>query len=94
MTALTSVPDSFKLNKKVARLLGSRKQMLDTEDNIDWGMGETLAYASLLKEGFNIRFTGEDVERGTFSHRHAVLTDQESEDKYTPLNNLGRISKC
>ena len=86
--ALTNAPDSFKLNKKIERLLNNRKQMLETEDNIDWGMGETLAYASLLKEGFNIRFTGEDVERGTFSHRHAVITDQENEKKYIPLNNL------
>jgi len=86
---LTNVPDDFKLNKKVERLLNSRKQMLDIGDDIDWGMGETMAYASLLKEGCNIRFTGEDVERGTFSHRHAVLIDQESEQKYIPLNNLG-----
>ena len=85
---LTNVPDDLKLNKKVERLLNGRKQMLDTGDGIDWGMGETLAYASLLKDGCDIRFTGEDVERGTFSHRHAVLVDQESERKYIPLNNL------
>lgn len=86
---LTSIPEDFKLNKKIERLLNGRKQMLDTGEGIDWGMGETLAYASLLKYDCDIRFTGEDVERGTFSHRHAVLVDQESERKYIPLNNLG-----
>jgi len=87
--ALTKTPSSFKLNKKIQRVLDNRKQMLETGDSIDWGMGETLAYASLLKDGYNIRFTGEDVERGTFAHRHAVLIDQENEQKYIPLNNLG-----
>ena len=57
-------------------------------DTYDWAMGELLAYASLMKEGFPVRFSGQDVERGTFSHRHAVVKVEDSEEEYTPLNNI------
>ncbi len=57
-------------------------------DNYDWAMGELLAYASLMKEGHHVRFSGQDVERGTFSHRHAVVKIEDSEEEYTPLNNI------
>ncbi len=57
-------------------------------DTYDWAMGELLAYASLMNEGHNVRFSGQDVERGTFSHRHAVIKIEDSEEEYTPLNNL------
>ncbi len=91
---LMNVPKSFNINSKVKKVLDSRKQMLDTGKKIDWGMGEMLAYATLLKDGYNIRISGEDVERGTFSHRHAVLIDQENEQEYIPLNNLGEFQKA
>ncbi len=62
--------------------------MIET-DNYDWAMGELMAYATLMNEGHNVRFSGQDVERGTFSHRHAVLKIEDSEEEYTPLNNAG-----
>jgi 2-oxoglutarate dehydrogenase E1 component len=63
--------------------------MIETGEAVDWAMGEALAFASLLKEGYKVRLSGQDVERGTFSQRHSVLFDQETEERYTPLNNLG-----
>ena len=59
-----------------------------SEQKADWAMGELLAYGSLLKEGFPIRFSGQDVERGTFSHRHAVVRVEDSEEQYTPLEHV------
>lgn len=93
ISPLTDLPYNISVNNKVKTLLKNRKKMLDSEQGIDWGMGETLAYASLLKSGCDIRFIGEDVERGTFSHRHAVIVDQKTEEKYIPLNNLGKDCK-
>jgi 2-oxoglutarate dehydrogenase E1 component len=63
--------------------------MIDTGEGIDWAMGEALAFGSLLKDGFKVRLSGQDVERGTFSQRHSVLFDQETEKRFTPLNHLG-----
>jgi 2-oxoglutarate dehydrogenase E1 component len=85
---LCDVPNDFAINKKIARQLEARKEMMTSGQGIDWATGEALAYASLLADGFNIRITGQDVKRGTFSHRHAVLFDQDSEKEYIPLNNL------
>lgn len=85
---ITSIPPNLNLFNKTIRLLESRKEMIRTGSNFDWGMAEHLALASLLKEGFPIRFTGQDVERGTFSHRHAVITLEDSEEKYVPLNHI------
>ena len=62
-------------------------------DNYDWAMGELMAYATLMNEGHNVRFSGQDVERGTFSHRHAVVRVEDSEEEYTPLNNLNTKGK-
>jgi 2-oxoglutarate dehydrogenase E1 component len=92
--SLTDIPQEFKANSKIERLFESRRAMAETGEHIDWGMGEALAYATLLKEGYKVRLTGEDVERGTFSHRHAVIIDQENENRYTPLNNLGKNQKA
>jgi 2-oxoglutarate dehydrogenase E1 component len=86
---LSTVPENFNLNGKIARQFEARKKMIETGENIDWGTGEALAFATLISEGYNIRFTGEDVERGTFSHRHSVLTDQVNGNKYIPLKNIG-----
>lgn len=91
---LTSVPESFNLHSKIQRVLAHRKQIFFNGKDVDWGTGETLAYATLLKDGYNIRMSGEDIERGTFSHRHAVFTDQRNENKYIPLNNLYKDQKA
>lgn len=85
---LVSIPDNFALHKTIQRFLDSRAKMLETEQNIDWAMAEALAFGSLLLENHPIRFSGEDVERGTFSQRHSVVYDQETKEKYIALNNL------
>lgn len=90
---LITLPETFNVNAKIARQFEARQKMLDTGADLDWATGEILAYGSLLEEGFNIRMTGQDVQRGTFSHRHAVLTDQVSQEKYCALNNLSAEQK-
>ncbi len=82
---ITTVPVDFNTHKTIARLLERRREMVETGLGLDWAMGEHLAFGTLLKERFPIRLSGQDVERGTFSQRHAVLIDQESERRYTPL---------
>lgn len=86
---VTSLPSDKPFFRKTRRLMEERQQMIANGGGLDWAMGETLAYASLLNEGVHIRFTGQDVERGTFSHRHAVIKLEDSEEEYIPLNNLG-----
>jgi 2-oxoglutarate dehydrogenase E1 component len=76
---LTMIPAGFKLHSRVEKVIADRRAMGEGELPLDWGMGETLAYATLLDEGHGVRFSGEDVGRGTFSHRHAVLHDQNRE---------------
>jgi 2-oxoglutarate dehydrogenase E1 component len=76
---LTTVPEGFKLHSRVDKVIADRRAMGEGELPLDWGMGETLAYATLLDEGHGVRLSGEDVGRGTFSHRHAVLHDQNRE---------------
>jgi len=85
---LTTVPETFKLNPKIRRLLDSRLQAHKNGGPVDWGFGEALAFGSLLIEGTPVRLSGQDTERGTFSHRHAVLADIDTGEKYTPLKNL------
>lgn len=84
---VTKLPSDKKFFNKIVKLFADRKEMI-AKDSYDWAMGETMAYATLLSEAFNIRFSGQDVERGTFSHRHAVVKVEDSEEEYTPLNNL------
>ncbi len=86
----TSLPEKKGFFRKTIRLMQERHNMVVKTGKVDWAMGETLAYASLLNEGFRVRITGQDVERGTFSHRHAVLKIEDSEEEYIPLNNLGK----
>ncbi|HEY0030160.1 MAG TPA: 2-oxoglutarate dehydrogenase E1 component [Bacteroidia bacterium] len=86
------LPKDKKFFNKIQKLFDDRAAMI-TNDNYDWAMGELLAYASLMNEGHEVRFTGQDVERGTFSHRHAVVKFEDSEEEYTPLNNLGTKGK-
>ena len=89
---LTSIPDNFSLHRTVAKIIEARRAMGKGEQPIDWGMAESLAYASLLTKGVGVRISGEDSGRGTFAHRHAVLHDQNRErwDQgiYVPLENI------
>ncbi len=75
----TAVPGNFKLHPRVEKLMADRRAMVDGKQPVDWGMGEILAYASLVDQNYGVRLSGEDVGRGTFSHRHAVLHDQNRE---------------
>jgi 2-oxoglutarate dehydrogenase E1 component len=84
---LLAVPDGFEVNPKLAKQLERRREAL-REGGIDWGQAEALAFASLLEEGIPIRLSGQDTERGTFSHRHAVLHDSVTGEKHTPLQQL------
>ncbi|MDK8117585.1 hypothetical protein QP705_10450, partial [Limosilactobacillus reuteri] len=89
----TAVPEGFALHPTAKRVLEARKGMAAGSQPIDWGMAETLAYASLVTKGHGVRISGEDSGRGTFSHRHAVLHDQKREKwddgTYVPLRNMG-----
>jgi 2-oxoglutarate dehydrogenase E1 component len=86
--ALTTVPATFNVNRKIARQLGQKEEMLKKGEGIDWATAEALAFGTMLDEGSVVRMSGQDCKRGTFSQRHAVLIDQESEDEYIPLNNI------
>ncbi|MGH1364035.1 MAG: 2-oxoglutarate dehydrogenase E1 component [Calditrichia bacterium] len=83
-----TVPDDIKAFRKIRKVYEDRMKRLVEKEQFDWAMGETLAYASLLDSGTPVRLSGQDVERGTFSHRHAVLINEETEDEYIPLNNI------
>ncbi len=85
---LTTLPEDKKFISKVVKLIKDRNTMYYESDKLDWAMGELLAYGTLISEGYDIRFSGQDVQRGTFSHRHAVVKVEETEEEYTPLNNL------
>ncbi len=81
-------PDQYL--RKVSKLMSDRKTMYFEKDKIDWAIAETLAYGTVLNEGYNVRISGQDVERGTFSHRHAILKKEKSEEEYIPLNNVSK----
>ena len=87
--ALSRTPESFRAHRKVTTLLQQRHQRVSSGEPFDWGTAELLAYATVLASGTDIRISGEDVHRGTFSHRHAVLFDQETGAAHTPLNHVG-----
>ncbi|MBL6080492.1 2-oxoglutarate dehydrogenase E1 component [Belnapia sp. T18] len=86
--ALARVPEDFAANPKIARQLEAKKQAIESGEGIDWATGEALGFGTLLLEGHRVRLSGEDVQRGTFSHRHAVLVDQKTQAEYVPLNNI------
>jgi 2-oxoglutarate dehydrogenase E1 component len=90
---LTKVPKTFKVHKTMQRVLEARRKMIEEGTGIDWAMAEHLAFGTLLTEGFPVRLSGQDVQRGTFSQRHAVLVEQETEKRYTPLNHLVKDQK-
>jgi len=85
---ITDLPQDKQFFSKTVRLFSERKKMLEGNGKLDWAMGELLAYGTLLKEKFPVRLSGQDSERGTFSHRHAVITVEDSEERYVPLNNI------
>ena len=87
-TKLTEVPKGFTVHKTIDRMLVNRRRMIEEGRGIDWASGEALAFGTLLEEKFPVRLSGQDVERGTFSQRHSVLTDQLNEEQYIPLNHI------
>jgi 2-oxoglutarate dehydrogenase E1 component len=87
--ALTTLPSGFTPHPKVAKLLETRAAMAAGSRPVDWGMGEALAFGTLVNEGVRVRVSGQDVRRGTFSHRHAVIVDTQNGSEYTPLEHLG-----
>lgn len=85
---VTTLSDDKNFFKKSRKLMEDRRVMIEETDKLDWGTAETLAYATLLDEGHTVRISGQDVERGTFSHRHAVIKVEDSEEEYIPLRNV------
>lgn len=86
--ALCRTPAGYPLHKTIQRLLEAKKKMFETGQGIDWATGEALAFGSLLTEGFPVRLAGQDSTRGTFSQRHSGLVNQDTEERYYPLNNI------
>ena len=86
--ALSRLPDGYNPHKTVARLLDTRKEMIDSGAGIDWATAEALAFGSLLLEGFPVRLSGQDCTRGTFSQRHSGIIDQQTEERYLSLNHI------
>ncbi len=83
---VSTVPDNANFVRKAERILKGRAKMVFETNQLDWGMAENLAYGSLMEEGYNVRISGQDVERGTFSHRHAILRDEITEERINLLN--------
>lgn len=87
--SITVLPEGKKFLRKLERLVGARNKMYFEDNQLDWAMGELLAYGSLIEEGYDVRMSGQDVERGTFSHRHAVIKTEMHEEEVILLNELG-----
>ena len=85
---ISEIPEGFNAHKTIQRFMENRAKMIETGEGIDWAMAEALAFGSLCLDGHKIRLSGQDCERGTFSQRHSVIYDQETEDRYIPLANL------
>ena len=91
-TALTTLPEGFVLHRQVQKILDDRRQMASGDLAVNWGYAETLAYATLLREGYDVRLSGQDVGIGTFSHRHASLYNQKDGTRIVPLNKLSETN--
>ena len=87
-TRLTTVPNQIDIHRTLKRVMEGRRETITTGENIDWATAESLAFATLLDEGFPVRLSGQDSVRGTFSQRHSGVIDQTTEERYIPLNNL------
>jgi 2-oxoglutarate dehydrogenase E1 component len=85
---LSEIPEGFQAHKTIKRFMDNRANMIQTGEGIDWAMAEAMAFGALCLDGHKIRLSGQDCERGTFSQRHSVLYDQETEERYIPLANL------
>ena len=92
-TVITKLPEDKKFISKIQKLINDRKTMFFETDKLDWAMAELLAYGSLLTEGYDVRISGQDVERGTFSHRHAVVKSEDSEEKVILLQQLNATAE-
>lgn len=92
-TKLVELPDGFEVNRQVSKVLADRTLMANGEKMLDWGCAELLAYASLVDNNYKVRITGQDVGRGTFSHRHAVLHDQNNGETYVPLSHISESQR-
>jgi len=86
--ALSRLPDNYNAHRTVARLLESKSEMIETGQGLDWATAEALAFGTLLVEGYPVRLSGQDCTRGTFSQRHSGIIDQETEERYLPLNHI------
>jgi 2-oxoglutarate dehydrogenase E1 component len=91
---VAQAPAGVRVHRTIQRFLDNRKRAIETGQGIDWAFAEALSLGSLLLEDHPVRFSGQDVERGTFSQRHAVLLDQETEDRYVPLNHVREDGQC
>ncbi|WP_270727711.1 2-oxoglutarate dehydrogenase E1 component [Shimia sp. Alg240-R146] len=87
-TALSTVPEGFPVHKTIGRLLGTRGKMFETGTGFDWATAEAMAFGSLMAEGYPVRLSGQDATRGTFSQRHSGIINQDTEERYYPLNNI------
>jgi len=85
---LTTAPETFNMHRTLKRVLDAKTKMFDSGEGFDWATGEALAFGSLIQEGYGVRLSGQDVGRGTFSQRHAVWTDQKTENRYLPLDHV------
>ena len=90
---LSTIPTNFTIHKTLKKIFDNRFQMFEGKKSIDWSTAESLAFGSLLTEGFSVRLSGQDSGRGTFSQRHSVLRNQENHERYVPLNNISRTQK-
>ncbi len=86
--AISTVPDDFNAHRTIRRLMKNKRKMIESGEGIDWATAEALAFGTLLEEGFPVRLSGQDSTRGTFSQRHAGIVDQETEERYYPLNHI------
>jgi 2-oxoglutarate dehydrogenase E1 component len=86
--AMTDIPAELHIHRKLKRIIGQRRENIEQGQGIDWATAEHLAFGSLVRDGFPVRLSGQDSGRGTFSQRHAILYDQETEERYVPLNHL------
>ena len=86
--ALTRIPEGLNVHRKILRQLDAKRKMFDTGEGLDWATAEALGFGTLLVDGHPVRLSGQDTNRGTFSHRHAALIDQEAEERYVPLNHI------
>lgn len=87
---MTTVPEGFEIHKKLQRVLDNRRKSIDEGTNIDWSTAEQLSFGTLLLDGNPVRLSGQDCGRGTFSQRHAVFIDQNSEHRHIPLANISK----